>query len=279
MKKFLILSAIIIATLCTPTSAQMYLHDNVNIDADGSMRAIDKMPYFSIYKDNFFAIGTSLGSKPTNSNSDVKFQISFRQRLTKKPLQGNIFPFLMYSQKTLWNVFEESLPMHDLNFNPGIGLTKILTRGDRVVGNVTFLLEHESNGRDGEASRSWNKLSVSANVYATHNLMIHSKIWFPIIDGENNRDILRYSGIFNVGVQWLSTDKRYVASAIVTKRQGINLNANVTLQAGIRLFKNSNQFLFVEYYNGYGECLLDYNKFHSRIRAGLLIRPQLFSEF
>jgi phospholipase A1 len=48
---------------------------------------------------------------------------------------------------------------------------------------------------------------------------------------------------------------------------------------GYRLFKNDNQFLFLQYYNGYGENLLDYNQFHSRLRIGLLIKPRFFSDF
>ncbi len=46
-----------------------------------------------------------------------------------------------------------------------------------------------------------------------------------------------------------------------------------------RIFKRENQYLFFQYYNGYGEGLLDYNKFHSQFRVGLLIRPKLFSDF
>ena len=35
----------------------------------------------------------------------------------------------------------------------------------------------------------------------------------------------------------------------------------------------------LQYYNGYGEHMLDYNQYHSRIRFGLLIRPRFFSDF
>ena len=72
------------------------------------------------------------------------------------PLHSHLF--LQYSQKAMWNVFEESLPFHDLNFNPGIGIQNLVVYNGKLVGNGTIMLEHESNSRDGEASRSWNKV-------------------------------------------------------------------------------------------------------------------------
>ena len=33
------------------------------------------------------------------------------------------------------------------------------------------------------------------------NLVVHGKAWIPIVDGGNNRDILDYSGIYQVGMQ------------------------------------------------------------------------------
>ena len=69
-------------------------------------------------------------------------------------------------------MFEESLPFHDLNFNPAIGLQKLVISKDRLVGTASFILEHESNGRDGEASRSWNKISFAGEAFIDRNLMV-----------------------------------------------------------------------------------------------------------
>ena len=46
-----------------------------------------------------------------------------------------------------------------------------------------------------------------------------------------------------------------------------------------KLTKKGNQYLFLQYYNGYGENLLDYNKFHNRLRVGFVIKPKFFSDF
>ena len=142
-----------------------------------------------------------------------------------------------------------------------------------------LLVEHESNGRDGEDSRSWNKISLSASIFVDPQFMVHGKVWIPIIDGQNNKDILKYSGIYQTGIQVTSKNKRFGMAITLVKRQGFNLNFNTIIELNYKLFKKDNQYLFLQYYNGYGENLLDYNKFHSRLRAGIVIKPAFFSDY
>ena len=224
------------------------------INTDSLRRELDNGPYFTLYKDNYFITGTSIGPQaPSRTNSDVKFQVSIAQRLTKSTLPFNTYLFLMYSQKCMWNVFKESLPMRDLNFNPGIGLSKLLIVKDRLIGKATVLIEHESNGRDGDESRSWNKISFCGSVYVDPQVMIHAKWWIPIIDGQNNKDILKYSGIYQTGIQYMSPNGRFGAAVTVVKRSGWNLNCNTIVELNYRIFKGENQFFFVQYYHGYGD--------------------------
>ena len=250
------------------------------INTDSLRRELDNGPYFTLYKDNYFITGTSIGPQaPSRTNSDVKFQVSIAQRLTKSTLPFNTYLFLFYSQKCMWNIYEESLPMRDLNFNPGIGLAKHLFVKNRYIGKVTLLVEHESNGRDGVDSRSCNKISLACNIFIDPNFMIHGKVWIPIIDGMNNKDILDYSGIYQTGMTYTTPNKRFGFGLTLIKRRGWRLSYNTIWEFNYRVFKKDNQFLFVQYYNGYGENLLDYNKFHSRLRVGLVIKPKLFSDF
>ncbi|MBD5185444.1 MAG: phospholipase A [Bacteroides sp.] len=250
------------------------------IDTDSVRRAFDRGPYFGLYKDNYFIFGTAIGNeKPSKTNTNIKFQISIAQRLTRSTLPWNTYIYLFYSQKCFWNVLENSMPMTDLNFNPGIGWTKPFFVKNRYVGKMTLIAEHESNGRDGAASRSWNKLSLAASVIIDPLITVHGKIWLPIIDGQNNKDILDYSGIYQVGTSFTTANQRFGASVVLVKRRGWNLNYNTIVELNYRLFKRDNQYIFIQYYNGYGEGLLAYKEFHSEIRAGIVIKPRLFSEF
>ncbi len=270
---------LLITFVCISSQAQIISTDNQKSYTDSLRKEFDKGPYFSLFKDNYFTVGTSIGSKPTRENSDVKFQISISQRLTKSTLPFGTYLFLAYTQKCFWNVFEKSMPMRDLNFNPGIGLSKPLFSKDRYIGKVTLMVEHESNGKDSINSRSWNKISLGANIFIDRNIMVHGKIWFPIVDGGNNRDILDYCGLWQSGIAITTNNQRFGWALTLVKRRGWNLKHNVIFEFNWKFSKKSNQYFFLQYYNGYGENLLDYNQHHSRLRLGMVIKPKFFSEF
>lgn len=253
--------------------------DNLTINGDSVRRAFDNEPYFGLYKDNYFIFGTAVGPKPTKQNTNIKFQLSIAQKLTRSTLPLGTYLYLFFTEKVFWNVLENSMPMTDLNFNPGIGLTKPLFVKNNFIGKVSFILEHESNGRDGVASRSWNKVSLAGSVMIDPNFFVHAKFWIPIVDGMQNKDILDYSGIYQIGSSFSLPNRRFGVSVNLVKRRGWKLNYNTTLELNYRIFKRDNQYLFLQYYNGYGEGLLAYKEFHSELRVGIVIKPKLFSEF
>lgn len=271
----------IVSAWCAPQSgAQIMSVSGETINTDSLRRDFDRQPYFGLYKDNYFIFGTAVGGqRPSKTNTNIKFQISISQRLTKTVMPFNSYLFLFYSQKCFWNVLENSMPMTDLNFNPGIGLAKPLFVKNRFIGKVLLLLEHESNGRDGTASRSWNKISFGGSILVDPQFMVHAKFWIPIVDGVENKDILDYCGIYQMGTSFTSLNKRFGASVILTKRKGWKLNYNTVIELNYRLFKRDNQYLFLQYYNGYGEGLLAYKEFHSQLRVGIVIKPTLFSDY
>lgn len=271
-------------TLFAECQAQIIVNnDSISrYDTDSLRRAFDSGPYFTFYKDNYFVFGTAIGPKPTRQNSNVKFQISIQQKLTRSTLPWNTYLYLFYTQKAFWNVLEPSLPFTDINFNPGIGWSKpfFSSVSGRYLGKLTLILEHESNGRDSIQSRSWNRVALAGNVLLDQNIMVFGKIWIPIIDSPHNKDILKYIGIYQAGMQVMSNNRRFGASVVLTKRcdwNPFNFNAEINLKW--RIFPRDNQYLFVQYYNGYGEGLLEYNRFHSELRVGICLSPTFFSDY
>lgn len=266
--------------LPTKGAAQIISVADEHVNVDSVRRSFaDQHYYFGLYKDNYFIFGCPIGYRPTRANSDVKFQVSVAQKLTKATLPFGTYLYLYYTQKVFWSVLENSMPMTDLNFNPGIGITKPLFVKNRYVGKLSLILEHESNGRDSIWSRSWNKVSLAANIIIDPNLSVAGKIWIPIIDGVNNKDILNYCGIYQVSVQAMSDNRKFSGAITLVKRKGWNFNYNTIVELAYRFSRKANQYFFLQYYNGYGEGLLAYKEFHSQLRLGIVIKPQLFSDF
>ncbi len=278
---FRIAALLLVAIFAMPADAwsQILSPNHYVFNPDSIRRDFRDQPYFGLYKDNYFIFGPPVGFRPTKENTNIKFQVSIAQRLTNATLPGGTYLYLFYSQKCFWNVLENSMPVTDLNFNPGIGLTKPLFVKNRYIGKLSLIVEHESNGRDSIQSRSWNKISLAANIIVDPNLMVSGKIWLPIVDGENNKDILKYSGIYQMSVQASTDNRKFTGSITLVKRQGWNLNYNTIVELAYRFSRRSNQYFFLQYYNGYGEGLLDYKVFKSQLRLGIVIKPMLFSDF
>ena len=280
IKRFLFILLSVFGSLTVSVSGQIVDNKRAEkVDVDSLRREYDKGPYFGLYKDNYFIFGPSIGPKPTKENTNVKFQISIQQKLTRSTLPWGTYLYLYYTQKVFWNILQESLPMTDLNFNPGVGLAKPLFSNGKYLGKLSLQLEHESNGRDSIQSRSWNRLTLGASILVDEILMIHGKVWVPFIDSGNNKDLLKYAGIFQFGSQFMTYDRKWKFGLMFVKRQGWNLNFNTVAEVSFRFSKDADWSLYLQYYNGYGEGLLDYKQFHSQLRAGIVIRPVLFSDY
>ncbi|MBD5200325.1 MAG: phospholipase A [Bacteroidales bacterium] len=280
IKRFLFILLSVFGSLTVSVSGQIVDNKRAEkVDVDSLRREYDKGPYFGLYKDNYFIFGPSIGPKPTRENTNVKFQISIQQKLTRSTLPWGTYLYLYYTQKVFWNILQESLPMTDLNFNPGVGLAKPLFSNGKYLGKLSLQLEHESNGRDSIQSRSWNRLTLGASILVDEILMIHGKVWVPFIDSGNNKDLLKYAGIFQFGSQFMTYDRKWKFGLMFVKRQGWNLNFNTVAEVSFRFSKDADWSLYLQYYNGYGEGLLDYKQFHSQLRAGIVIPPILFSDY
>lgn len=247
-------------------------------NADSVRAELDGRPYFTLFRDSYFSGGIPVGEKPAASNSDVKFQISISQRITKSRLPFDTYLFIQYTQKVFWNCLLKSMPIRDMNHNPGIGLGHLIIYKDNYIGKGYLMLEHESNGKDSIFSRSWNKLTLCTSIMINQNWETQFRIWAPFVDSDYNRDILKYAGIVQLGTTFRTNNKRFNASVLLTKRNsGMSFNTQVELS--YKLNDKANQYIFLQYYNGYAENLLEYDRYKSILRLGFVIKPQDFSFF
>lgn len=230
----------------------------------------------SAYEPVYFGVGASDGF-------NAKFQISFKYN----PFE--IWPFYLgYTQTSLWDLHSTSKPFHDTAYRPAI-----FYLDDNVWtapgGNFRFGLqggfEHESNGMAGAYSRSLNIAFVRPRLEwrmgGGSRLIISPKVYGYLTKSENP-DIADYRGYCDFLVSYLWHDWRLS----VTARRGMRAhNGSLQIDAVFPLqttedlmakvgVRGVNGYLFVQYFNGWGESILDYNrKLHSQVRAGLMIVP------
>lgn len=241
---------------------------------------LNTIPAFTIYKDNYIVTGTSFaGGKVNQYTSDAKFQISLRHRLYKSMLPWKVYLFFTYTQKSFWDIYRKSAPFTETNYNPTLGLGHNFVRDKDVAGLVFLQFEHESNGRDSIWSRSWNKISFMGLYAIDANCTLQAKFWIPIMVAKENKNIVRYAGFAQMAGTYTSNNERFSASALLVKRGGWNLNANLQLEFAYKIFRLDNQFIFLQFYTGCGESMIDYNKYQNFLRIGFVIKPNSFTLF
>jgi Outer membrane phospholipase A len=279
--KTILLSLTLLFGITAFAQETAYVNLSNNYTDDSIRVQLDKRPRFSAFKDNFGALGTTVGSKSTKENSDAIFQLSIMQRLTNSNMIWNTNLFFQLTFTSYMDVLLPSYPIRDISVNPGIGLAKDFIKDGKVIGKGYLMIEHESNGfgEEGGFSRSWNKLSLATTMQVTKNVELQGKAWFPVIDGRHSQHLLRYQGVFFAGTTLSTNDKRLNFSAMVTPTYRKNLSANSKYELNYRLSKKDPIFLILQYYNGYGENLLDYDLFKSRLRMGFSIKPDGFYIF
>lgn len=263
------ITLLLIAMLVTSVSySQSYTKQELN-------DSIRKLPYFSIHKNNYFVTGVPTNTSINSSTANAKYQISFKQILTRSRLPGDTYVFMTYTQKAFWNIYKESLPFSDINFNPTLSIGKLIyDKTEKLNGIATLSYEHESNGRDSIFSRTWNQISLEYTTTIQKKTIANFKIWLPFGYKESNADLLEYVGLGEADFSYTIKPNKWIADLRI--RKGLNFEAKGSIRS--RLYFNpfdnnvSNQYIMLEWYLGQGEGLLNYQQNQSMIRLGYVIR-------
>lgn len=230
------------------------------------------LPSFSTYKDNYFITGAPLNTGISEETADVKYQISFKQLLTRYNLPLNSALVLTYSQKAFWNVYEFSSPFQEINFNPGIGLAiPVFNKTGHLSDVVELKVEHESNGRDSIYSRSWNKVSLGYHTALNDRTLLSVNAWIPFGYKTDNRDLIDYVGYAEVNLSYDIKPEKLILD-LALKKGTKDWKGSARTRLFYRISSNTNQFLMLEWYNGYGESLIDFRQHENMLRFGYVIR-------
>ncbi|WP_107804979.1 phospholipase A [Campylobacter concisus] len=226
-----------------------------------------------LYKFNYLLPVTYAKTVPDDGQKSVetKFQISLA-----KPLFYDVFGLreslvAAYTQTSWWQITKTSAPFRETNYQPEIFLNFASPKYLEQIGvkNLKFGLLHESNGRDGTNSRSWNRAYVQGDlVYG--NLTISPRVWSVIGEKNDNKEILNYIGHGDLRLSYKLNDQIF---SLMLRN---NLHFDKTNKGAAEIsymfpIFSSGVYGYLQYFTGYGESLIDYDRHTDKVGLGFVI--------
>ncbi|WP_260854623.1 phospholipase A [Paraburkholderia sp. BCC1884] len=222
------------------------------------------LAHLSLYEPMYIAFGH-------NGDTNARLQLSFKYRilipddLRSKAFLDNLY--FGYTQTSIWDLSADSRPFRDTTYSPQLFYyvpdtgwrSSWFTRMGFAAG-----FAHESNGKAGDDSRSinmpfirptWEFGDLSAN-----HLTVSPKIYY-YFGTSNNPDIADYRGYVDLLVKYGSPDGWQLATTVRkgTKHWYGSVDSQLTYPLAKLLGSAWGGYVWVGYFNGYGEDLLDYN--------------------
>jgi phospholipase A1/A2 len=210
--------------------------------------------------------------------TEAKFQISFKVKVWPDILGKGMDLWFAYTQLAFWQLYNGafSSPFRETNYEPELLLNfrtdyALLGLRGRMI-NVG--LDHQSNGRSEPLSRSWNRIVGNLGFEKDQfNLLL--KTWYRIPETEkddDNPDILKYLGYGEVWGTYYWHGHRFGLMVRNNLRARGNKGAVQCDWSFPLPFMENDRFSgYIQYFNGYGESLLDYNVGVNRMGIGLML--------
>ncbi len=287
MKKIVVFLNIVVA-LVTFTSAKEYanpLQEKVNIDKlknEKVQHSVSDWAYekFGLkpYRPNYilpFEYTPHHYKRWTLQDRNYKHYEAELQISLKLAFKKNLFGFGetyygAYSQRSFWQLYTNSSPFRESNYNPELFITFPVGSSKEYHGmkSFTFGYSHISNGQGNitetknaskypqlkNRSRSINKLYVQS-IFQQKSLIIDLKLWVPVFDLDDNPDIIDYIGYGRIKLMYFY--KKHLFTVMGRYNPFCNKGAaEVTYSHPSYL---NGVYYFVKIFNGYAESLIDYD--------------------
>lgn len=238
------------------------------------------LPYTHTNKLNRDAYAFSGDIADGAKHSEAKFQLSIKTRLnTGDLLTKNDALYFGFTVQSWWQVFagDISAPFRETNYQPELFYLTLLD-WHPFGGNtgLTFGIEHQSNGRAQEVSRSWNRIFTSL-VFEKEKFAVTFRPWYRFkegqkdnalsSDGDDNPDIEAFMGHFELRSVYRQNQNEFS----LMWRNNLRSDNKGAAEIGWSFPLRAHLKGYVQYFNGYGESLIDYNISTSRLGVGILL--------
>ncbi|MGM0613936.1 MAG: phospholipase A [Pseudomonadota bacterium] len=209
------------------------------------------------------------------NNTELKFQLSVKVGLATGLFANYGDLYFGYSQRSWWQAYntEASSPFRETNYEPELFVD--FDNAWEVFGWVNtrnrISANHESNGRSGELSRSWNRLYAESTFQRGDWAFVVAPHWrVPEAGSEDdNPDIQRYMGYGDLRLaKRLNNDQEVIAQWRGNPGAG---NHGTQIDYSWPVFNSLRAH--VQYYYGYGESLIDYDHRVHRLSLGFSLNP------
>lgn len=246
-------------------------------DSEGVVDLSRREAALSSHEPMYFVVGS-------RGNTTARFQLSFKYRLLDPDgwaadlPWGNLLTGLHfgYTQNSIWDLTASSKPFRDTTYKPSFFYQWGPYReiGSPHAFSLQAGYEHQSNGKEGAASRSIDTLfakpawrwDVNGNTHFAAALKL-----FGYLDREDNPDIADYRGYALLNLRYGNDDGWLLSADLNPRRNGYG-QLDLSYRLKRVLFSDAGGFLHFQYFNGYGESLLDYNlRRRPQFRVGVSI--------
>lgn len=218
----------------------------------------------------------------SGTDTDGRLQLSFKFQLFGRSLaEGGDHKWIDgihfgYTQRMYWDLGGQSSPFRNIDFMPELFyLVPARQLTDRLALGGQAGFRHESNGRDGPASRSLNTVYIqpvaTLQVGGDWTLTLGPRIWLYAGSLSDNPDISRYRGHTGLTAEiGQANGLRIRTTSRINFDTGKGaIDADVSYPLNRIIAHNLNLYLFGQAFAGYGENLLDYDRRVTRLRFGI----------
>ncbi|WP_297964144.1 phospholipase A [uncultured Campylobacter sp.] len=215
------------------------------------------------YEPIYMLFTHDFSKKPDRKADELHFEFSFERPIAYDALGFGEKISFAYAQNSWWQITQDSAPFRESNYRPELYVSAPVPFADELkIGAM-----HESNGKGGEESRSWNRL-YAQSTWSADGFSITPRAWYAFWLDRTNEDIADYMGYgdlrasYTFGKQRLSALWRNNLHFDGSNRGAIELNYSFPIF-------NSGFYGYLRYFNGYGESLADYKRSVNKIGIGL----------